>query len=498
MNQQNHDTLSDSTLLELKGVDVDAINPDGSKRRLIDGVDLRVSAGEVVALLGPTGSGKSALVRLASGLSAPEAGQVLVRGLPLRGVSPRVGVVFQNPALFPWLSVQSNIELGLERLDLSTERKASMTAWAIDRLGLDGHEEAYPRELSAGMKTRVALARALASQPDLLILDNPFSGLDVLTAESLRGEVMALWQLEDVNPKAILLVTNDIHEAVALAHRVLILSGSPAKLSVEVPVGLSFPRDPQSSAFRDRVNLIHDVLTKNILPDEGGKSAGRFERRLAPLPKAEIGQVMGLIEALDDAKGKLDIFDFVEETRKEYHSVLMVVNAAEMLDLVRTPGDQVELSELGRQVVAADVNTRKALLNIQLQRLRFFSQFIEMIPRTHDNAVSRDLVLQQLALLFPSESVAQLFSTMVAWGRYAELMGYSARRGLLYLDRLFVLEGTELREARSPKPARAKGKSLVPASQDTDTAPLPEPPAPPEEVLLAAEALGASQSVDEE
>ena len=491
---------SPETLLELHDVEVDFADATRARKRLLDGISLRVHADELVAILGPTGSGKSSLVRVAVGLQPPHSGSVEVKGQLLRGISPRVGVVFQTPALFPWLSVQANVELGLEKLPVDRGRKEQMVAWAIDRLGLEGFEEAYPRELSQGMKLRVALARALAPQPELLILDDPFAGLDVLTAESLRNELLSLWQNTDVNPKAILLVTHDIQEAVSLANRVLVLAGSPAKLAVEVPIPLAFPRDPSATAFQDTVSRIHDFLTKSILPDDALAAPGRFANRLAPLPRADLGQVLGLMEALDDRGGKLDIFDYAAETRREYLSLVLVVNAAEMLGLVATPKDQAEITDLGLQVLRADVNGRKALLNLQFQKIKLFGHFIEMIERSHEHAIGRDLALEQLAMLFPSENPGQLFNTLVAWARYAELFGYSAKRSLLYLDRTFLLDGTELREMKRQKPGPRPRGAIKHIPVPATIAPLPdavpEPEAPSEAALQAAEDAAPVPDVD--
>jgi NitT/TauT family transport system ATP-binding protein len=487
-------TVQAPPLMELNGVEVEYLDAAQRRVRLLDGISLSVRADEMVAILGPSGSGKSSLVRVMAGLTAPSAGTVELRGQALRGSSPRVGVVFQTPALFPWMTVQGNVELGLERMPVSRAQKDSMIAWAVDRLGLEGFEEAYPRELGHGMKLRVALARALAPQPELLILDNPFAGLDVLSAESLRNELVSLWQHSDVNPKAIVLVTHDIEEAVALSTRVLVLSGSPGRLAVELPVPLPYPRDPGAAAFRDTVGRLHDFLTKQILPDDA-PSVGRIASRLLPLPKVELGQILGLLEALDDRGGHLDVFDFAAETRREYQGMVAVVNAAELLGLVATPKDQVELTEKGRLLQRSDVNGRKALLNIEFQRIPLFAHFVEMIQRSGEHAIRREVALEQLALLFPSENPVQLFHTLVAWTRYAELFGFSARRSLLYLDRTFVQEAGELREVQRPKPGPKPRAVKAPQAAAPSRATAPLPAAVPEPEALSEDALHAAEEL---
>jgi NitT/TauT family transport system ATP-binding protein len=439
-------------LLELVDIEVEYTDSSRHTVRLLDKISLSVHEDEIVAILGPSGSGKSSLVRVAAALSRPSAGQVLYRGEPMLAPNGQVGVVFQTPALFAWMSSQQNIELGLENRGLDPVRKAAEVAWAIDRMGLEGYEEAYPRELSTGLKTRVAIARALAAQPELLCLDDTFSSLDVLSAETLRAEILSLWQNTDVNPKAILLVTHNIQEAVELASRVIVLSGTPTRVKLDLPNPLIYPRNPESEEFLAKVAQIHDLITHDTLPDEGGSAPSRFETRLAPLPRAEIGEIIGLLEALGDHMGKFDVFDFVAEMRKEYSSVLMVVNAAEMLELVRTPKDQVELTMLGREFLLSDINGRKMLLNLQLQKLRLIKHLVEMLNRAAERWLPKETILSELVLLFPSENPSKLFNTLVAWVRYAELMGYNARRGQLYMDRIFVNEGGVINEFKAPKP----------------------------------------------
>jgi NitT/TauT family transport system ATP-binding protein len=460
-------------LLELKDIEVENTAPGRGGVRLLDQICLSVREDELLAVIGPSGSGKTALVKVACGLLMPSSGQVHFRGEALHGVRPEIGVVLQTPGLFPWMTVHENIALGLEKLGLTDAKKAEAVAWAVDRIGLEGYEEAYPRELSSGIKTRVALARALAPQPELLILDDPFSGLDVLTAEALRNEILRLWQNTDVNPKSIVLVTHNIQEAVELANRVLVFSGTPTRIKVEHPNPLPYPRDVLGQDFIDKVSHVHDMITLDVMPDEaagGGSAPSRFETRLAPLPRSEAGQIIGLLEALGDHHGKFDVFDFVAETRKEYSSVLMVVNAAEMLEFVRTPKDQVELTTLGREFLLSDVNGRKMLLNLQLQKLKLVKHLIEMLHRAPERWLPKEVLLEEFAVLFPSENPARLFNTVVAWVRYAELMGYSARRGQLYMDRMFINEGGQISEIKAPKPALKQ-----PAPPPAPAGPPPQP-----------------------
>jgi NitT/TauT family transport system ATP-binding protein len=441
-------------LLELKDVEVEYSDLARHNLRLLDGISLAIHEDEVVAILGPSGSGKTSLVRVAAALSRPSAGQVYYRGEAMTQPNGKVGVVFQTPSLYPWMSVQQNVELGVENRPMTAEERGKEVAWAIDRIGLEGYEEAFPRELSSGIKTRVGLARALAAQPELLCLDDPFSGLDVFSAETLRGELLALWQNADVNPKALLLVTHNIQEAVELANRVLVLSGTPTRVKLDMQVPLPYPRNVLAQEFLDMVAQIHDLITRDVMPDDTAATQAASHVKLLPLPRAEIGQMIGLLEALADQGGGFDVFDFVAEARREYSSVLMVVNATEMLGLVRTPKDRVELTQLGRQFLLSDVNGRKMLVNLELQKLKLFRHVMEMLQRAPEGWLPRELVLEEFVVLLPSESPTRLLNTLIGWARYAELLGYSARRGQLYLDRIFVQEANgQISEHKSPKPA---------------------------------------------
>ncbi len=460
--------MSNKVLLELRDVDFEVTQAGRERVRVLAQLSFAVHEDDVLSVLGPSGSGKSLLARLACGLAKPTQGQVFWRGEARRGLISEVGVVLQNPALFPWMTAQENIALGLEKTHLSDAERAQRVAWAIDRIGLEGFEEAYPRELSQGTSMRVALARALAPQPELLILDDPFSGLDVLTAESMRAELLALWQNSDINPKAILFVTNNIQEAVTLGNRVLVLSGSPTRVRVELANPLSYPRNSLGPEVLEKVEQVHEIITRDVIPDES-PSAGRFAQKMAPLPRAEVGQIIGLLEALDDHGGRLDIFDFVAETRKEYSAMLMVVNAAEMLGFVRTPKDYAELTELGRQMTRSDVNTRKMLFNLQLQSLRLITHLMEMLSRASERWIAKEQVLAEFALLFPSENPARLFATLVTWCRFAELLGFSEKRGRLYLDRVFASEGGVVSETKNPRPRTARTVALASPAMGHET-----------------------------
>jgi NitT/TauT family transport system ATP-binding protein len=247
-------------------VDVNSVTkafttPDGQALPVLDGITFTLHEGEIVALLGKSGSGKSTLLRCIAGLIAPTAGTVTYRGAPLNGANPGVAMVFQTFALLPWLTVQQNVELGLQARGVPETERAQRALDAIDIIGLDGFEGAYPKELSGGMRQRVGFARALVVQPDALLMDEPFSALDVLTAENLRTELTGLWSGNQFPTKAILVVTHNIEEAVLLADRILVLSSNPGRIKAELPVDLPRPRDRHAPAFDALVDTVYGILT---------------------------------------------------------------------------------------------------------------------------------------------------------------------------------------------------------------------------------------------
>jgi len=411
--------------------------PSGKSVEILDSINLEVKEGEVLAVLGPSGCGKSTLLRIITGLIPPSSGQVIFKGEPLLGINPNTAMVFQNFALLPWLTVYENIAVGLQSSNFDDEEVAHRVKKAIDTIGLEGYEEAYPKELSGGMKQRVGIARALVVQPELLCMDEPFSGLDVLTAENLRGEVINLWLDHKTDTKSILIVTHNISEAVFLANRIVILGTNPGRVRVIINNDLPYPRDTRSLGFLSMVDRIHDIITNAILPDEVEAPSAEIHRipvRVEPLPNTGVSEIVGLLEILDDQNGQVDIFDLAVRIGKDFGTVIGVAKAAEMLDLVDTPKHTVIFTDLGRKFVKSDINERKRIFNQQLRNLRIFQILLTMLSNAEQQELDEEIVLEELALVLPNENPQTLFDTIVAWGRYAELIGYNADEQTIYLD----------------------------------------------------------------
>jgi NitT/TauT family transport system ATP-binding protein len=415
-------TAAPEILAELRGVSR-AFASDGRELLVLSDVDLAIPSGEVVAVLGPSGCGKSTLLRILTGLLAPSRGEVLCHGQALRGFHPGAAIVFQSFALYPWLTVADNVRVGVYRKGLSPADEQERVHRAIDLVGLDGFEGAYPKELSGGMKQRVGIARALVGGPELLCMDEPFSALDVLTAEALRSEVYGLWARGSMGLKSMLLITHLIEEAVFLADRIVIMAAKPGCVKQVVVNSLPHPREYRDAAFLELVDDIHAVITEIHLPDER-RPTPPGGPHLEPLPVVSTNEIVGLLEVVHDHGDRIDLFQLATRLRLDLGHCILVVKAAELLELVGTPKQEVLLTVLGRQFIAGDENARKAIFQRQLGRVPAFAFLLERLRRVPDTRLPADVVREDLALHVPNEPTQEQFHTLISWGRYGELIRY--------------------------------------------------------------------------
>ena len=437
-------TMTEPPICEARDV---SVAYDAAKSKFaIQGVSVAVRAGEIVAILGPSGCGKSTLLRTLIGLQKPTSGEVLADGRALAGVHPRVALVFQSFALYPWLTVRENIAVALEGWGVDTAEAERRIARCIDVIGLEGFEEAYPKELSGGMKQRVGFARALARGPALLCMDEPFSALDVFTAEGLRREVYRLvmrvgdepnGKAQDINVQSVLLITHNIEEAVFLADRVVVLGREPGRIRQVVSVSLPHPRDYNAPAFQAMVQRLRNVFVTELLPEETAAQATAPVPEVSkpePLPAVTLGEVLGVMEVLKRHAGEMDVFALDEVTDYDFGRTLSVVKAGEMLEFLATPGNRVLLTETGQTLLAGDTNARKELINRQLRTLKTFQFIVRILGKAEEKKLPKWVVLEEFAMHLPSQDPKQLFETMVGWARYAELFGYEPQAEILYLD----------------------------------------------------------------
>jgi NitT/TauT family transport system ATP-binding protein len=411
-----------------------SFDTDGHTLLVLRDVSLAIQPGEVVAVLGPSGCGKSTLLRILTGLIPPSSGAVLCHGQPLVGLNPGAAIVFQSFALYPWLTVVENVRVGLHRKGLSPGQEAERVHHAIDLVGLEGFEEAYPKELSGGMKQRVGIARAFVGGPEILCMDEPFSALDVLTAESLRSEVYGLWSRGDLGLKSMLLITHLIDEAVFLADRIVILGANPGCVREIVANPLPHPREYRDPGFMALVDQIHGLITQIHLPDERPAVPAVGPPRPEPLPAAHIGEIVGLLEVVHDHGDRINVFDLAARLRLEIGRVILAANAAELLGLVDTPKQEVLLSATGREFVAGDANVRKRIFHRQLRQVSTFAFLIERLRAAPNLRLPAEIVQEELAMHLPNDPHQQLFDTVVGWGRYGELLGYDPATQMVYLD----------------------------------------------------------------
>ena len=399
-------------------------------------IDLEVRAGEVLALLGRSGSGKSTLLRIMAGLIPPSQGQVWSNGRPLRGPNPDVAMVFQSFALLPWLTVQENVELGLKAQGIPREIRRQKALKAIDLVGLDGFENAYPKELSGGMKQRVGFARAFVLEPKVLFMDEPFSALDVLTAENLRGEIDELWNTHAFPSQSILIVTHNIEEAVFLADRVVILGSKPGRIRGEVKIDLPRPHERTDPRFKSLVDYIYEIMTNPEIPVTSEVAVPRALSPYAlPLPHARVGGISGLLELIVEwPQARVEIAELAERLQLAVDDLLPILDAAVLLGFAEVTGRVVQLTEIGQDFANTTILRSKDLFRQQLlARVPVFRSILQTLEEKNSRSMRADFFLDLWDEHFPHEEAERQFATAIDWGRYAELFEYDASEDRLYL-----------------------------------------------------------------
>ena len=420
-------------LLEVRNLFQSFPGAGGGSVEILHDINLEIREHEVVAILGPSGCGKSTLLRAIIGLEQPKSGQIVYRGQAQVGLNPSTALVFQNFALFPWLTVQENVAAGLPRTVLDDAERLKRVRQVIETVGLTGSEEAYPKELSGGMKQRVGLARALAGEPEILCMDEPFSALDVLTSETLRNEVIDIYTRNTSPVNTILMVTHSINEGVFMATRLVIMGAHPGTIRAVLDNPLPYPRDEHHPDFVALIEKLHTLITQTALPAETAPTTvgGVGRLPIQSIPNVSIGSAIGLLEVLEN-EGSLELFELARHVDIELSQLLLVVKAGELLRWITTPGGRVEMTAEGRQFLAADINARKQLLKGRLQSLFVFDLVLQMLKQSASHEVEEAVVLSQLALTFPHERPMRILRTVIAWARYAELFKYNSPRKVLY------------------------------------------------------------------
>jgi len=426
---------NDTVLLELQNVS--QLYGSGEKRFVaVDKVNLTVREGEFVALLGPSGCGKSTLLRIITGLQKASEGSVFYRGQKLMGVNPYASIVFQTFALFPWLTVQENVELALKARGVEVENRRRLALDLIDRVGLDGFENAYPRELSGGMRQKVGFARAMAVEPELLCLDEPFSALDVLSAESLRGELLELWLSGNIPTRAILMVSHNIEEAVFMADRLVLMDKNPGRVVADFEVNLPHPRQRKSPEFQAVVDRTYGILAGQTMTEaeELGSAPGEPGRTRA-LPEISISDLTGMLEHIaENHKDGADIYRLAEELSIDSDHLLRLTEAAELLRFATIQKGDITLTVLGETFAEASILARKEIFATRIRRLPIFRWIFNLLRSADNQQLKWNVIQTALELEFPPEEAEKQLETVVDWGRYAEVLGYDDKSETIYLE----------------------------------------------------------------
>ncbi len=447
-------STQNDAIIEAVEIEKSYPQPDGTRIQVVSQTNLSIEPGKIIALLGPSGCGKSTLLRILSGLSKPTAGMLAWHGKPLDGQTPNVAIVFQSFALFPWLTVLENVEAPLEARAVGAVERRKRALRTLDTVGLDGFETAYPKELSGGMKQRVGFARALVVEPEVLFMDEPFSALDVLTAENLRGELLELWLNKKMPTKAIFIVTHNIEEAVMLADRVIVLGRNPARIRSDLNLRLQHPRDRKSPRFLELVDYIYKVMTEpdaehappdaettaEIVLPAGGLT--KDTRRKQPtvvrttkyqmLPHARVGGIAGLIEFLHDRGGHEDLFRLAEELVMDVEDLLPIIEACVLLGFAWLKEGDVQISPQGSAFAEADIQQRKVLFRqAALEHVTILKQIDSILKRKSDHSINDEFFHDILDEHFAEDEVQRQFETAMNWGRHAEIFDYDRESGRL-------------------------------------------------------------------
>lgn len=424
-----------SPIIEVASVQKSFKTGDRQELLVLHDINLKMYAGEIVAILGKSGSGKSTLLRIIAGLIGATAGGVYYRGQPVTGPVRGISMVFQTFALLPWLTVLQNVELGLEAIGIDREARRARALQAIDMIGLDGFESALPRELSGGMRQRVGFARALVVNPDILLMDEPFSALDVLTADNLRGDLIDLWQSKKTGLNAILFVTHSIEEAITIADRIIIFDSNPGSIRSDLKVTLPFPRNDLDPRFRNQVDRVYTLMTTQLQNEklQEGVAMDIGYR----LPDANVAEVTGLLEILNspEHQGKMDLPEVAETLMLDIDDLFPLTELLEILRFAKVSKGDISITDEGKAFVDADILERKKIFSIHLKKYVPLARYIyDQLVRHPRRRALEENFLSLLEDYLSEEEAERVMHTVIEWGRYAELFAYDYNAGVLSLE----------------------------------------------------------------
>jgi NitT/TauT family transport system ATP-binding protein len=425
--------MTDDILLDVHNVRRSFPRPGGGELLVLDGVELTLKRGEIVGLLGRSGSGKSTLLRLISGLAKPQGGTLSYLGHPITGPAGGIAMVFQSFALFPWLTVLENVQLGLEALSLPQTEIRTRALAAIDLIGLDGYENAYPRELSGGMRQRVGFARAMVVHPNILLLDEPFSALDVLTAENLRTDLLELWGEDRLPIQGMILVTHNIEEAVLMCDRVLLFSTNPGRVAGEIKIDIPRPRDRNDPRFEDYVDRIYTEMTARQRSQRADRGSGLDTLLTHVSPNL----VSGLIEAVAASpyNGKADLPDIASDLQMEIDELFPVAEALQTLRLGELEGGDIKLTHMGKRFADSSLNERKEIFSRALTgHVPLSAHIRRVLDERASHTAPRRRFIDELEDHMTEDAAEETLRTIVSWARFGELFSYDDESEMFSLE----------------------------------------------------------------
>lgn len=422
-----------NTILQINNVAKSFKKAEHQELLVLDNINFALKDGEIVALLGKSGSGKSTLLRIIAGLIAPSKGEVLYRSNPVKGPAQGIAMVFQNFALLPWLTVLQNVELGLEAQGIPREERRQRALKAIDIIGLDGFESAYPKELSGGMRQRVGFARALVVNPDILLMDEPFSALDVLTADNLKSDLLDLWQGKKTNTNGILFVTHNIEEAAFLANRIIIFGSDPGYIRAELTVDLPHPRNERDPQFRKLVDEIYTLMTTHAYQAQAVK-VKKVDMGYR-LPDVDISELTGLLETLADHKGHCDLPELADYLNLNVDDLFPLTEMLEVLGFAKVSAGDIELTAVGKLFADADILERKKIFAAHLlKNVPLASHICRVLDERRGHRASLTRFLTELEDYLSEQEAERVLRVIIDWGRYAELFAYDDNARMLSLE----------------------------------------------------------------
>ena len=427
----------ETNIIKVQNVSKSFQKPDRQELHVLENVNFYLNEGEIVALLGKSGSGKSTLMRIIAGLTDPTQGKVTYRGKEVKEPVADISMVFQSFALMPWLTVQQNVELGLEARKISKKERHKLASKAIDMIGLDGFENAYPKELSGGMRQRVGFARALVLKPDLLLIDEPFSALDILTAENLRDDLLELWEKND-DMKGILFVTHNIEEAVLLADRIIIFGSNPGFIRGELNIDLPHPRSSQDLSVTNYIDEVYRLMTTA----QTSELRERMNRRKAltigyRLPNTDVAELSGLLAEMEEfqERGAIDLPELADEVRLDIDDLFPIIEILSVLKLAQVSEGDITMTKLGHEFTNLDITEKKTLFaKLLLRSIPLARHVVSILKERPNKRAHETRFLTELEDHFSDDEAQRIFETFIEWARYAELIEYDANSGNVILD----------------------------------------------------------------